>query len=117
MPDRGESLDAALDRYGVTHLSVVVTQLRRLLGRPDPVPRASLRHVLVGGSEVPRALLVRAQARGWPVYTSYGCTEMAIPDPLPARRYRPAEDRSMVALVLAGPDNGAHEGCERGGHT
>ena len=77
MPDRGESLDAALDRYGVTHLSVVVTQLRRLLGRPDPVPRASLRHVLVGGSEVPRALLVRAQARGWPVYTSYGCTEMA----------------------------------------
>ena len=41
MPDRGESLDAALDRYGVTHLSVVVTQLRRLLGRPGPVPRVA----------------------------------------------------------------------------
>ena len=77
MPDRGESLDVALDRYGVTHLSVVVTQLRRLLGRPGPDRRGSLRYVLVGGSDVPRGLLTRAQANGLPVYTSYGCTEMA----------------------------------------
>lgn len=77
MPDRGEALDAALDRYAATHVSVVATQLRRLSRRPASGRFASLRCVLAGGSEVPRTLLVRAQARGLPVFTSYGCTEMA----------------------------------------
>ena len=77
IPDREESLDAALDRYGVTHLSAVVTQLRRLLKQSGSGRFASLRCVLVGGSEVPRRLLVRAHAHGLPVFTSYGCTEMA----------------------------------------
>lgn len=77
MPQRGESLDAALVRHRATHVSVVTTQLRRLLGRPEPIRCASLRCVLVGGSEVPRKLLLRARAQRLPVYTSYGCTEMA----------------------------------------
>ena len=77
MPDRGETLVVALDRYGITHLSVVVTQLHRLLQRPEPAQPASLRYVLLGGSEVPRKLLVRAETRGLPVFPSYGCTEMA----------------------------------------
>ncbi len=77
MPDRGEPLDAVLGRYEVTHLSVVVTQLHRLLQQPESVRYPSLRYIILGGSPVPLKLLERAAARGLPVFASYGCTEMA----------------------------------------
>ncbi len=77
MPDRGETLDAVLSRYRVTHLSVVVTQLHRLLQQPDSVRYPALRYIVLGGSPVPLKLLERAGARGLPVFASYGCTEMA----------------------------------------
>lgn len=77
MPDQGESLDAVLGRYDVTHLSVVVTQLHRLLQQPEAVRYPSLRYIILGGSPVPLKLLERAAARGLPVFASYGCTEMA----------------------------------------
>ena len=37
LPARGETLDAALSRYEVTHLSAVTTQLRRSLNEPRSV--------------------------------------------------------------------------------
>ena len=77
MPDGVEALDTVLNRYEVTHLSVVVTQLHRLLQQPDSVRYPSLRYILLGGSPVPLKLLERAAARGLPVFASYGCTEMA----------------------------------------
>ncbi len=77
MPDQGESLDAVLSRYEVTHLSVVVTQLHRLLQQPESVRYPALRYIILGGSPVPLKLLERAAARGLPVFASYGCTEMA----------------------------------------
>ena len=77
MPDQGEPLDAVLGRYEVTHLSVVVTQLHRLLQQPESVRYPSLRYIILGGSPVPLKLLERAAARGLPVFASYGCTEMA----------------------------------------
>ncbi|MDE0214062.1 MAG: o-succinylbenzoate--CoA ligase [Deltaproteobacteria bacterium] len=77
MPDRDETLDSVLSRYQVTHLSVVVTQLHRLLQQPDSVRYPALRYIILGGSPVPLKLLERAAARGLPVFASYGCTEMA----------------------------------------
>ena len=77
MPDQGETLDAVLSRYEVTHLSVVVTQLHRLLQQPESVRYPALRYIILGGSPVPLKLLERATARGLPVFASYGCTEMA----------------------------------------
>ncbi len=77
LPDRGEALDAVLSRYQVTHLSVVVTQLHRLLQQPDSVRYPALRYIVLGGSPAPLKLLERAGARGLPVFASYGCTEMA----------------------------------------
>ena len=77
MPDQGETLDAVLSRYEVTHLSVVVTQLHRLLQQPESVRYPALRYIILGGSPVPLKLLERAAARGLPVFASYGCTEMA----------------------------------------
>jgi O-succinylbenzoic acid--CoA ligase len=61
----------------ITHGSLVATQLKRLLEATDGPPPPWLRGLLVGGGPVPSALLDEAHARGWPVHTTYGSTEMA----------------------------------------
>ncbi|NNF56971.1 MAG: AMP-binding protein, partial [Rhodothermaceae bacterium] len=66
----------AVQRFEVTHASLVATQLYRLL-QAEATPPAWLRVILLGGSAIPSGLLNDAQARGWPVHTSYGLTEMA----------------------------------------
>jgi o-succinylbenzoate---CoA ligase len=66
---------------GCAHVSLVPTQLRRLLDaglaasagqRP---PLAGVSSVLLGGAAAPAALLDAARAAGIPVVTSYGMTE------------------------------------------
>jgi O-succinylbenzoic acid--CoA ligase len=59
-----------------THVSVVPTQLVRLLeaARGAPPPR-SLRCMLLGGAGAPASLLERALAGGWPIALTYGLTE------------------------------------------
>jgi O-succinylbenzoic acid--CoA ligase len=60
----------------ITHVSVVPTQLLRLLDESrDEVPPASFVCALVGGAEIPGTLLARALAAGWPVALTYGLTE------------------------------------------
>ncbi len=73
----GEKLSAGLiaDR-GVTHLSLVTTQLRRLL-EEDTFPARCLRSILVGGSSIDPNLIDAARERGVKVHTTYGLTEMA----------------------------------------
>jgi len=66
----------ALRALGATHASLVATQLYRLL-RDGDGPLPALRALLLGGSAVPAGLLDEAHARGLPVVTSYGLTEMA----------------------------------------
>ena len=62
----------------VTHLSLVPTQLLRLLDhRGDRPPPTTFRCLLLGGAHTPRALLDRALSAGWPVAVTYGMTEMA----------------------------------------
>jgi len=76
MPDVGK-LDAdMLDRVGVTHLSVVTTQLRRLLAE-ESFPSANLKAVLLGGSGFDENMVLGARQRGVPVRTTYGLTETA----------------------------------------
>ena len=66
---------ASLEGDGVTVLSVVPTQLRRLLeAEVDLLP---LRAVLVGGGPVPAEVLDEALARGATVVQTYGLTEAA----------------------------------------
>lgn len=62
-----------------THVSLVATQLKRLLESADASPdsTASLKAILLGGSAIPSGLLDAAYDRAWPVHTSYGSTEMA----------------------------------------
>lgn len=61
----------------ITHGSLVATQLKRVLDATDGPPPPGLRGLLVGGGPVPEGLLDEAHARGWPVHTTYGSTEMA----------------------------------------
>jgi o-succinylbenzoate---CoA ligase len=62
-----------LARSGCRHVSLVPTQLGRLLdadARPDAV-----RTVLLGGAAAAGGLLTQARAAGWPVVTTYGMSE------------------------------------------
>jgi O-succinylbenzoic acid--CoA ligase len=116
VPDADASLSASIDAAGATHLSLVATQLRRLLDARETLP-PRVRGVLLGGGPLPDTLLRRGHARGWPLHTSYGSTEMASQvtttppgapldalrtagRPLPHRRVR-IDDEGQI--LVAGP--------------
>ncbi len=77
LPDEGVPIEQAVSEHGVTHTSLVATQLLRVLrgGRPEALGR--MQAVLLGGSAVPPGLVAEAHALGLPIHTSYGLTEMA----------------------------------------
>jgi O-succinylbenzoic acid--CoA ligase len=77
IPEQGESLVDAHERLESTHLSLVSTQLYRLV-KMDPIPPSfmKLKAILVGGGPVSPDLLDAALRRKLPVYMSYGMTEM-----------------------------------------
>ena len=64
-----------IDDERVTHLSLVSTQLHRLLETGAPLHR--LRAVLVGGGPIPSSLVERAIRAGVPLHLTYGMTETA----------------------------------------
>ena len=74
LPEPGASLERAL--AGVTHVSLVSTQLLRLL-RDGGFEAGGLEAMLLGGGPVPTSLVDEAADRGFPIHTSYGLTEMA----------------------------------------
>ena len=75
LPAPGTGVAEAVRALRPTHASFVSTQLRRLLaGAAEDA--GSLKVVLLGGSAIPATLLDEASARGLPVATSYGLTEM-----------------------------------------
>jgi len=63
---------------GCAHVSLVPTQLQRLLaggGLAGPAALAGYSSVLLGGAAAPTPLLAAARAAGVPVVTTYGMTE------------------------------------------
>lgn len=62
------------DIQGVTHASLVATQLQRLL---DSGIELSLTHVLLGGSDIPTTLSSQAAQLGIETWVGYGMTEAA----------------------------------------
>ncbi|MBU4459027.1 MAG: AMP-binding protein, partial [Verrucomicrobia bacterium] len=78
IPRPGESIGDAVARLGITHASLVPTQLHRLLYGNDSADALSgLKVILLGGGPASSAAVADALQRGWPVRTSYGLTEMA----------------------------------------
>ena len=75
LPDPNAALGASIHRLHATHVSLVATQLRRLLSEAVHPPK--LKAVLMGASAMPPALIDEAYNRGLPLHTSYGLTEMA----------------------------------------
>ena len=75
---RGADDPAARLLPAATHVSLVQTQLHRLLQIPRRQALSGrLRAALIGGSALSTSLLRQARDRGLPVCASYGCTEMA----------------------------------------
>ncbi|MBR18419.1 MAG: 2-succinylbenzoate-CoA ligase [Euryarchaeota archaeon] len=61
----------------VTHMSLVPTQLIRLLGYRDSIQvPASFKCGLIGGAHASLDLIQRSLAAGWPLALTYGMTEM-----------------------------------------
>ncbi|MCC2522493.1 o-succinylbenzoate--CoA ligase [Vibrio coralliilyticus] len=58
----------------VTHVSLVATQLQRLLASDTPL---ELTHVLLGGSHIPVSLSHKAEQQGIETWLGYGMTEAA----------------------------------------
>lgn len=70
-----EELRQGLVDKKITHLSVVPTQLKRLLD--DGIDLSSVKKIIVGGDALPGKLLARARALGLPLFETYGLTETA----------------------------------------
>ena len=75
IPEPGAPLGSCIRELGATHVSLVATQLRRLL--EERAHLGGVKTILLGGGPVPDALLDEAMSRGLPVHTSYGLTEMS----------------------------------------
>ncbi len=73
-----ESLGQSLQNFPLTHLSLVPTQLYRLLASQKSCSLLrKLKAVLLGGSAAPKSLIECALREGIPLYLSYGSTEMS----------------------------------------
>ena len=78
VPQDRHDLAAAIRAHRITHVSMVSTQLYRMLREPQSVETLrGLKAILLGGSGMPRSLIEAAHEQGLPIHTSYGLTEMA----------------------------------------
>ncbi|MBN2413353.1 o-succinylbenzoate--CoA ligase [candidate division KSB1 bacterium] len=78
IPDEQKSLADNIDQNQISHISLVSTQLHRLLaGEKDVKKLKSLKAILLGGGVIPEQLVKKAFGLGLPIHTSYGSTEMA----------------------------------------
>ncbi|RKX27341.1 MAG: o-succinylbenzoate--CoA ligase, partial [Candidatus Zixiibacteriota bacterium] len=79
MASQADSLLVQIAEHNITHLSLVTTQLRRLLDelRKHTGKPIGLKAILLGGSSIPSGLVNEAQLSGLPIFRSYGLTEMA----------------------------------------
>ena len=98
---RGErALAEALHRHRVSLLSLVPTQVERLLALRDLSVPPTLRATLIGGATCSEATLTRARARGLVPLATYGLTEAC-------------SQVCTRSLVPKGPETGA--GCPLSG--
>ncbi|EUJ33576.1 O-succinylbenzoic acid--CoA ligase [Listeria floridensis FSL S10-1187] len=61
----------------VTHVSVVMTMLKRLLELKSEPFHSNLRVMLLGGSAAPKEIVAQSLAQNWPLVQSFGMTETA----------------------------------------
>ncbi len=76
LPTPGEDMTDTLRRHTVTHVSLVGTQLHRML-REDRAAKTliGMRAILLGGGAIGEGLVREAEANNLRIHTSYGMTE------------------------------------------
>ena len=78
IPERNKSLIQNIVKNKITHLSLVPTQLQRILktvkGRKS---LNNLKYILIGGATVPESIMEHSSKLGLKLLTTYGSTEMA----------------------------------------
>ncbi|MCH8510693.1 MAG: 2-succinylbenzoate--CoA ligase [Kiritimatiellae bacterium] len=85
----------------VTHLSLVPTQLIRLMRHEKAAELAKQLHtILLGGAPIPRDLVARALDHGFPVHATYGMTETASQVTTVARNDDPDLRRETDGMIL-----------------
>ena len=97
LPEKGQSLGDAIEYYRPTHLSLVHTQLHRLIVKnalSDLL--CTCKAILLGGSAFPSALITSAHQDGLRIHASYGLTEMA------SQVCTTGPDSSVSELLTAG---------------
>jgi len=68
----------AIEQSKVTHVSLVTTQLQRLLAdEKNHALLRTLKAILIGGSAIPQTLIEQSVKLGLNIYLSYGLTEMS----------------------------------------
>ncbi|MGA0223652.1 MAG: o-succinylbenzoate--CoA ligase [bacterium] len=76
IPDSNQNWQNQLHQLAITHLSVVPTQLFRMMENDEEQFLKSMKMILLGGAAQSHGLIERAQRFGLPLRTSYGSTEM-----------------------------------------
>ena len=78
IPDYNLSMLQLINRFNVTHISLVSTQLFRLLQDKRSIKiLRNMKAILLGGSFLPSALIKKCIEYNLPIYTTYGSTEMS----------------------------------------
>lgn len=102
----GACLSLRQEEARATHLSLVPTQLERMVERALPFKG---KQILLGGAPLPHSLIERARAVGLPIQPTYGMTEMSaqitgttaplsfsLGHPLPYRELKLARDGEIL---------------------
>src|SRR3989338_6764119 len=78
VPDPSADTADSLRKFSITHVSLVPTQLHRLLSDPKNLAvLQKMKAILIGGSAIPDALVRKAVDARLPIRVTYGLTEMA----------------------------------------
>lgn len=77
LDERDRPLKTRLEQQPITHLSLIPTQLWRLLGEGFEPCHTQLRELLLGGAAIPSPLVAQLRERGLVAKVSYGLSEMA----------------------------------------
>jgi len=78
IPQQEENFLTSIKNHAITHISLVTTQLFRLLQDDNNMKTLKrLNAILIGGSTIPPLLIQKAQRYQLPIFTTYGLTEMA----------------------------------------
>ncbi|MFT5170186.1 MAG: O-succinylbenzoic acid--CoA ligase [Candidatus Omnitrophota bacterium] len=74
LSDKNSDINDEIIKYNITHLSLVPTQLYRLI-KEEGLDK--LKVILLGGASIPESLIHHSISLNLPLYITYGLTEMA----------------------------------------